>query len=413
MGPEGTRVQRGAPAELLSIAYAAIGLRCEEEGAPRPDRRRRGRRRLVCGAAPPARRVGVDHDLRARPARLVRQLRPALLRRRRDHGRGRAARRVARALPHPLRRGRRDARPRRSRSTAPCARCACTTCAAATTRDEPYDVLVLAPGAAAVRPPLPGVDLPGVFAVRSIPDTQRIRAHIEERAARRAVVVGGGFIGLEMAENLLHRGLAVADPREAAAGDAAARSGDGRSGAGASRGEGRRAASRRRPRAHRGRRRRQPQRRVGSRAAPRGRSRDPRDRRASRDRSRAGRGPHARPARRHRRRRADADQRSGHLGGRRRRRGARRRRPEPETIVPLAGPANRQGRIAAESICGRAAPLPRRAGDRRRRRVRADGGLPPARARRACGAPASATSRRSTCTRAITPATTPARSRST
>lgn len=78
------------------------------------------------------------------------------------------------------------------------------------TRDEPFDVLVLAPGAAAVRPPLPGVDLPGVFAVRSIPDTQRIRARIEERAARRAVIVGGGFIGLEMAENLLHRGLAVA-----------------------------------------------------------------------------------------------------------------------------------------------------------------------------------------------------------
>ncbi|MCU0668127.1 MAG: FAD-dependent oxidoreductase [Myxococcota bacterium] len=78
------------------------------------------------------------------------------------------------------------------------------------TRDERFDALVLAPGAAPVRPPLPGVDLPGVFVVRSIPDTQRIRAHIEERRARRAVVVGGGFIGLEMAENLLHRGLAVA-----------------------------------------------------------------------------------------------------------------------------------------------------------------------------------------------------------
>jgi NADPH-dependent 2,4-dienoyl-CoA reductase/sulfur reductase-like enzyme/rhodanese-related sulfurtransferase len=78
------------------------------------------------------------------------------------------------------------------------------------TRDEPFDVLVLAPGAAPVRPPLPGVDLHGVFVVRSIPDTQRIRARIEERAARRAVVVGGGFIGLEMAENLLHRGLEVA-----------------------------------------------------------------------------------------------------------------------------------------------------------------------------------------------------------
>jgi NADPH-dependent 2,4-dienoyl-CoA reductase/sulfur reductase-like enzyme/rhodanese-related sulfurtransferase len=78
------------------------------------------------------------------------------------------------------------------------------------TRTEPYDVLVLSPGAAPIRPALPGVDLPGVFAVRSIPDTRRIRARIEERGARRAVVVGGGFIGLEMAENLVHRGLTVA-----------------------------------------------------------------------------------------------------------------------------------------------------------------------------------------------------------
>jgi NADPH-dependent 2,4-dienoyl-CoA reductase/sulfur reductase-like enzyme/rhodanese-related sulfurtransferase len=77
-------------------------------------------------------------------------------------------------------------------------------------RVEPYDVLVLSPGAAPIRPPLPGVDLPGVFAVRSIPDTRRIRAWIDERRARQAVVVGGGFIGLEMAENLVRRDLAVA-----------------------------------------------------------------------------------------------------------------------------------------------------------------------------------------------------------
>jgi NADPH-dependent 2,4-dienoyl-CoA reductase/sulfur reductase-like enzyme/rhodanese-related sulfurtransferase len=77
-------------------------------------------------------------------------------------------------------------------------------------RVEPYDVLVLSPGAAPIRPPLPGVDLPGVFAVRSIPDTRRIRAWIDERRARQAVVVGGGFIGLEMAENLVRRELAVA-----------------------------------------------------------------------------------------------------------------------------------------------------------------------------------------------------------
>ncbi len=77
------------------------------------------------------------------------------------------------------------------------------------TREEHYDALVLAPGAAPVRPPLPGIDLDGVFAVRSIPDTRRIRAWIDDRAARRAVVIGGGFIGLEMAENLVHRGLEV------------------------------------------------------------------------------------------------------------------------------------------------------------------------------------------------------------
>jgi len=76
-------------------------------------------------------------------------------------------------------------------------------------RDEPYDALVLAPGAAPIRPPLPGIDLPGIFAVRTIPDTRRIRGWIEEHRPRRALVVGGGFIGLEMAENLAHRDLQV------------------------------------------------------------------------------------------------------------------------------------------------------------------------------------------------------------
>lgn len=74
---------------------------------------------------------------------------------------------------------------------------------------EPYDALVLAPGAAPIRPPLPGIDLPGIFAVRSIPDSVRIRRWITEHSPRRAVVVGAGFIGLEMAENLAHRGLEV------------------------------------------------------------------------------------------------------------------------------------------------------------------------------------------------------------
>jgi NADPH-dependent 2,4-dienoyl-CoA reductase/sulfur reductase-like enzyme/rhodanese-related sulfurtransferase len=78
-----------------------------------------------------------------------------------------------------------------------------------TERDEAYDALVLAPGAAAIRPPMPGIDLPGIFAVRTIPDSVRIRAWIAERRPRRALVVGGGFIGLEMAENLVLRGLGV------------------------------------------------------------------------------------------------------------------------------------------------------------------------------------------------------------
>lgn len=74
---------------------------------------------------------------------------------------------------------------------------------------ESYDALVLSPGAAAVRPPLPGINLPGIFVVRTIPDSRQIRAWIDEKSAKSAVIVGGGFIGLEMAENLVHRGLSV------------------------------------------------------------------------------------------------------------------------------------------------------------------------------------------------------------
>ncbi len=74
---------------------------------------------------------------------------------------------------------------------------------------ERYDELLLAPGAAPVRPPFPGIDLPGIFTLRTIPDSRKIREWIDERGARRAVVVGAGFIGLEMAENLARRGLEV------------------------------------------------------------------------------------------------------------------------------------------------------------------------------------------------------------
>ncbi|MCX7868367.1 MAG: FAD-dependent oxidoreductase, partial [Terrimicrobiaceae bacterium] len=76
-------------------------------------------------------------------------------------------------------------------------------------RDEPYDALVLSPGAIPVRPPLPGIDLPGIFTLRNIPDSLEIRQWIESQDVRRAVVVGAGFIGLEMAENLRHRGIEV------------------------------------------------------------------------------------------------------------------------------------------------------------------------------------------------------------
>ena len=79
----------------------------------------------------------------------------------------------------------------------------------ANTRTEHYDALVLSPGAAPIRPLLPGVDLPGIFAVRTIPDSRRIRSWIDDHNAKTAVVVGGGFIGLEMVENLIHRELAV------------------------------------------------------------------------------------------------------------------------------------------------------------------------------------------------------------
>lgn len=74
---------------------------------------------------------------------------------------------------------------------------------------ESYDALVLSPGASPLRPPLPGIDLPGIFTLRTIPDSRAIRDWIDQHHAKRAVVVGGGFIGLEMAENLVHRGIDV------------------------------------------------------------------------------------------------------------------------------------------------------------------------------------------------------------
>lgn len=78
-----------------------------------------------------------------------------------------------------------------------------------TTGTEGYDKLVIATGASPFVPPVPGADLPGVFTLRTPDDATAIRAQIEQGSCRRAVVVGAGFIGLEVAENLHAQGLAV------------------------------------------------------------------------------------------------------------------------------------------------------------------------------------------------------------
>ena len=77
------------------------------------------------------------------------------------------------------------------------------------TYEESYDKLILSPGAVPKRPNLPGIDSEGIFTLRTVPDTYRIDAYIKEKGAKTAVVVGAGFIGVEMAENLKERGLDV------------------------------------------------------------------------------------------------------------------------------------------------------------------------------------------------------------
>lgn len=74
--------------------------------------------------------------------------------------------------------------------------------------EESYDKLILAPGAAPLRPPIPGIDLPGVLTLRNLHDVDRIKARIDQRV-QQAVVVGAGFIGLELVENFVKRGVAT------------------------------------------------------------------------------------------------------------------------------------------------------------------------------------------------------------
>ena len=78
-----------------------------------------------------------------------------------------------------------------------------------TATDESYDALILSTGAAPLRPPIPGIDRPGHFVIRSVPDALTIEKWVSTRAHRRATVVGGGYIGLEMAEQLVRRGMEV------------------------------------------------------------------------------------------------------------------------------------------------------------------------------------------------------------
>ena len=72
---------------------------------------------------------------------------------------------------------------------------------------ESYDKIILSPGAEPVRPPFKGIELDQIFNLRNIPDSERIKAYVDTKRPESAVVVGGGFIGLEMAENLVRRGV--------------------------------------------------------------------------------------------------------------------------------------------------------------------------------------------------------------
>ena len=75
--------------------------------------------------------------------------------------------------------------------------------------EETFDKLILSPGAEPIRPNIGGIELPHVFTLRNIPDTMRIKGFIDGSKPRKAVVVGGGYIGVEMAENLIKAGLEV------------------------------------------------------------------------------------------------------------------------------------------------------------------------------------------------------------
>lgn len=74
---------------------------------------------------------------------------------------------------------------------------------------EPYDSLILSPGAEPLRPPIPGIDSELIFTLRNVPNVDKLKGFVDERQPKRAVVVGAGFIGMEVAENLYDRGVNV------------------------------------------------------------------------------------------------------------------------------------------------------------------------------------------------------------
>lgn len=77
------------------------------------------------------------------------------------------------------------------------------------TYKENYDTLVISTGSSPIKPPIEGINSPGIFTLWTIPDTDKIKKFIEEKKPKTAAVIGGGFIGLEMAENLNHVGIDV------------------------------------------------------------------------------------------------------------------------------------------------------------------------------------------------------------
>lgn len=74
---------------------------------------------------------------------------------------------------------------------------------------ENYDVLVLSPGSSPLRPPIPGIDAPNIYTLWTVPDVDKIKDYVDNKKPKKAVVIGGGFIGIEVAENLHDRGIEV------------------------------------------------------------------------------------------------------------------------------------------------------------------------------------------------------------